>query len=158
MRLNLDQCAELIGCTKPTVKEKVKRGLPFVERGARGVSWVFDAADVLAWEKEQAVASAVGDTSQADETELKRRKLAAETAVAEIEAAKARGLVADLATVEREWASSYAMLRARMMQIPGRVASSLLSREDEREIKTILGEEIELALQAVGEAHDEPGD
>jgi len=145
----------MLGCTVVSLDAKVRRGLPFVTRGARGKEWVFDSAQIIAWEREQAVKNAVGDTHQADENELKRRKLAAETTVAEVEAAKARGLVAELDVVEREWASTFAEFAARVMQVPSRAAPQILGLESEREIKSILKDELEEALKTLGASDDD---
>jgi phage terminase Nu1 subunit (DNA packaging protein) len=152
MQLNRAQVAEMLQVDVVTVDQKVRRGMPYVERGAKGRQWIFDSAAIIQWEKDQAVSNAVGDTKKADTEELKRRKLAAETTIAEIEAAKVRGEVAELHAVEREWSSAYAAFRARMMQIPARVATSLIGETDERAIKSVLSDEIEEALRTMGEA------
>ena len=157
MNLNRAQVAEMLMVDVVTVDQKVRRGMPYVERGAKGKQWVFDSAAIIQWERDQAVANAVGDTKKADTEELRRRKLAAETTIAEIEAAKARGEVAELRAVEREWASTYAAFRTRMMQIPARVATSLVGETDERAIKSVLTDEIEEALRTMSESVSDDG-
>ena len=159
MEWNLKQCAEALGISTNSVSARVSRGLPYVQRGGHGKEWQFDSAAVIQWIKDQAVANAVGDTKKADTEELRRRKLAAETTIAEIEAAKARGEVAELRAVEREWSSAYAAFRTRMLQIPARVATSLVGETDERAIKSVLADEIEESLRTMGEAGgDDDGD
>jgi phage terminase Nu1 subunit (DNA packaging protein) len=75
--------------------------------------------------RDRAVADATGDV-QADEGELKRRKLAAETAKAELELAKARDQVAPLDQVERMVSKAFAQVRAGMRNIPGRTVTMLI--------------------------------
>jgi phage terminase Nu1 subunit (DNA packaging protein) len=155
MKLTRAEVADLLGIAHTTVDARVRRGMPYEQRGERGKAWVFDSAAVIAWEREQAVKNAVGDTNQADEAELKRRKLAAETTVAEIEAAKARGLVAELDVIEREWSSAFAEFAARVMQVPSRAAPQLLGLDAEREIKAVLKDELEEALKTLGDRCDD---
>ena len=141
----------MLGITVVSVDARVRRGMPFLERGSRGKEWAFDSAQIIAWERDQAVKNAIGDTNQADEQELKRRKLAAETTIAEIEAAKSRGLVAELEHVEREWSNAFAEFQSRMLQVPSRAAPQLLGVDSEREIKAILRDEIDEALKTLGD-------
>lgn len=150
MILDRTQLADFLGCSLPSIDQRVRRGMPYRTRGARGRQWEFDSADVVLWEKDAAVKNAIGDVDKADEVELKRRKLAAETTIVEIEAARSRGQVADLKEVERAWSGLFAAFQSRMMQIPARVAASLVGESSETTIKEVLLDEIREALTALG--------
>jgi phage terminase Nu1 subunit (DNA packaging protein) len=143
--------AEIFGKSMPTIDSWVRAGCPFVKRGGRGVEWTFDTAAVAAWLHERAVADATG-TTVADEAELKRRKLSAETAVAELDLAKAKGLVAPLDQIERNLARVFAEVRANLRNIPGAVVSVLIGETDERQFKQVLLQEIDQALEALADA------
>lgn len=143
--------ADLLGVSLPTITSKVNRGLPYVQKGGRGKEWLFDTAKVLQWEREQAVNDAIGDTSAVAEDELRRRKLAAETTIAEIEAAKKRGEVATLDEIERVWRDSILELRTRIRLIPSRVAGLITGLSDETEIKAVLLDEVDQSLTALSE-------
>lgn len=43
------ECAEFFEVSLPTLENWVRRGCPFVQRGGRGVSWVFDLLAVAKW-------------------------------------------------------------------------------------------------------------
>ena len=90
-QVNRAELAEILGVSLPTITSKVSKGMPFEQRGGRGKEWTFDTAAVFQWEKEQAILSATGDLSSVTDDELKRRKLAAETTLVELEAGKKRG-------------------------------------------------------------------
>jgi phage terminase Nu1 subunit (DNA packaging protein) len=62
----------------------------------------------------------------ADERELKRRKLAAETAKVELELAKARGEVVPLRQLERALANTFAEVKTNLRSIPSRVATAII--------------------------------
>jgi len=161
VQLNKTQLSELLGCSLPTVDAKVRRGMPFKERGRRGgKDWVFDSAEVVEWERQQAVMNS-GGSGAADEDELKRRKLAAETGKAELELAKAKGEVATLADVEKAIARAFAEVRIGMRNVPQRVVVSLIGEQNETRIKRILLDEIDQVLQSLADTEilaedDEP--
>lgn len=142
---------EVFGVSLPTVDTWIRGGCPVVKRGGRGENWQFDTADVAKWLRDKAVADATGTTT-VDENELKRRRMAADTAVAELNLAKARGLVAPLDQVERMTARAFAEVRAGLRNIPGRVVSLLIGETDERRFKRIMLEEIDQALESLANA------
>jgi phage terminase Nu1 subunit (DNA packaging protein) len=147
----------------PTVDSWIRAGCPYLKRGGRGVEWQFDTAKVSTWMTERAVSSATG-TAKADESELRRRRLEADTGLAELELLKAKGLVAPIAQFERAMASAFAELRTKLRNIPANVISVLIGETNERQFKKVLLEEIDDALEALANAdlcaddEDEDGD
>ena len=89
--VNRQEIADLFGVNHQTVDRWVKSGLPVIQRGSRGKAWRINTADVSSWLEQRAKESAAGG-DQADERELKRRKLAAETAKVELELSRAQCL------------------------------------------------------------------
>lgn len=148
---NKGELCAIFGVSPPTVDGWIRNGCPIVQRGARGVAATFNTADVARWLRDRARDEGAG-TSQADEAELKRRKLAAETALSELELAKARGDVAPLDQVERMVSRAFAEVRAGMRNIPGRVVATLIGETNERQFKKVLLEEIDQALEALANA------
>lgn len=146
--VNQSDLAAVFGVHRTTITAWLKRGLPYVNKAdpRRRVEWGFDTAEVARWLADQAVSDAVGDTDQVAEDELKRRKLAAETTLAEIEAAKKRGEVVLIDDVVRVVTDDVLACKARLRTIPQRVVARLVGEDDERRIKDILLEEIDDAL------------
>lgn len=120
-------------------------------RGGRGKEWKFDNSEVTSWRIDRKVAEATG-AERADDEELRRRKLAAETELSELELAKARGDVVGVSQIERNLASLFAEIRTNVRNIPDRVVSSLIGMTSEREFKEILLREIDLVLTALSES------
>jgi phage terminase Nu1 subunit (DNA packaging protein) len=160
-RVNRSQLADVFGVSLPTVDNWVKAGAPVVQRGSRGTEWVFNTADVARWMKDRAVESATG-TATADEAELNRRRMRAETERAELALAKDKNQVAPLDQVERMVSRAFSQVRAGMRNIPGRVVAALIGETDERTFKRILLEEIDQVLENLANADlagsDEDGD
>lgn len=154
--LNRGEVAAFFGVTPPTVDGWVRAGCP-VKKGQRGVASEFNSADVAAFLREKARQEGSG-TSLADETELKRRKLAAEAERAELELAKEKGEVAPVREMERAQAAAMAAIRANMRNVPGRAVLQLLGCTDELEFKNKLMDEIDLALVTAAEADLDLGD
>ena len=148
--LNRRDCANFFGVSEPTLDGWVRSGCP-VKKGSRGIASEFNSAEVAHWLRVKAREEGAG-TSQADEAELKRRKLSAETAMAELELAKSKGLVAPVDQVERMVARAFAEVRANLRNIPGRVVSTLIGETSERTFKRVLLEEIDQALEALANA------
>lgn len=144
------EIAEIFGVADTTVDQWIRRGCPILQRGAKGIQWQINTADVAEWLKQRAVEDVSGDTL-ADESELKRRKLAAETAKAELELAKVKGEVVPLRQLERALSNTFAEVKTNMRNVPGRVATSLIGETAEIRIKDVILAEIDLALDALNE-------
>jgi phage terminase Nu1 subunit (DNA packaging protein) len=48
-RANKAQAAHFFDITLPTLEKWIRDGMPIVQRGARGVSWVLDLLDIAQW-------------------------------------------------------------------------------------------------------------
>lgn len=163
--LNRTGVSEFFGVALNTVDAWVRQGCPVVQRGAgKGVPWKFNSADIARWLREKAKADALGETP-ADEAELKRRKLAAETEKAELDLAKARGEVAPIRDFERAQAAAFAQIRANVMNVPQRLVLQLLGETDETTFKQKMRAELAQALEdaaaadlVMAEADDENDD
>lgn len=138
--------AEVMGVVTVTVDGWIKRGCPVVERGGRGKEWQFDTAAVVRWLRDEAVAAA-GPNDNADLDEIEKRTKRAKMRQAELELAKAQGLVAEIAEFERTQAVRAAMVRQNVMNVRQRACLRLLGETDETTFKRILGEELTLALR-----------
>ncbi|XPV77944.1 MAG: terminase small subunit [Desulfovibrio sp.] len=150
MEVNRDQLAEILGCSKPTIDSKIRKGMPYIQKGGRGKAYIFSVPDVVQWLQQTAVHRAVGDVTEEDTTEaLKRRMLAAKVTHAEIEAAQARGEVASVEVMEQAIMTACIQLRQTMRQIPNRVSLMLIGVDDEVAIKKILLTEIDHCLETL---------
>ena len=143
--------AEVFDVSMPTVDSWVRGGCPVLKRGGRGQEWQFDTAAVATWLRDRAVTDATGDT-KLDEAELRRRRLVADTALAELDLAKAKGLVVPLDQIERNLARAFAEVRANLRKIPGNVVSLLIGETEERKFKKVLLDEIDQVLESLADA------
>jgi len=146
MELNRAEVAELLGLSLPSVDTRIRKGMPYISKGGRGKEWIFSSPAVVEWEKKQAIHNAIGDTALVDSDELKQRKLAAETTIAEIEAAKARGEVVEIDVVAKIITDDYITLKQRMRQIAQRVAPIIVGETDELIVKNLITQETDDAL------------
>lgn len=146
--VNRTALANIFGVALPTVDLWIRNGLPCVTRGGRGKQWEFDTAAVAQWLRDKAVTDATGET-QADEAEISKRIKRASMELAELELAKAKGLVAPIDQIERMLARVFAEVRAGMRNLPSRTVSMLIGETDERRFKQVLGSEIDQVLEAL---------
>lgn len=146
MIVNRQDLASVMGVSLPAIDRWVREGCPVKQRGRRGIQWEFSVPDVVAWWGNRERENAAG-TSTADENELRRRKLMAETRRAELELAKAASEVAPVAEFERATAKLMAAIRANILNVPARAVLQLLGEADESTFKRILRAELTLALE-----------
>ena len=139
------------GVHRNTIAAWVKRGCPYITKAdrTRGVEWQFNTADVAHWRIDLAIQDTIGDTEQATETELNRRKLAAETTIAELKAATARGELGSIDDFQRQLTGQVIEVRKKLLQIPKRIEPT------DRERRDAIADEI---LQALTALSNECGD
>lgn len=149
--VNRLELAEIFGVAKTTVDAWVRRGCPGAPSRGRGRERLFNTHDVSQWLRDEA-RSEVQEAGPKDETELKLRKLEAETIQAELDLAQARRQVAPIDELERAWAMQSAVIRANIMNVPSRVVSQLIGETDEARFKDVLSAELVQALEAAADA------
>lgn len=148
--VNRTGLARDLGANLSTVDQWVRKGCPVIVRGTRGKEWQFDTAAVHAWYTQQKIAEATGAV-QTDEAELKRRKLEAETKLAELELDKATGNVVEVEYLHRNLSGLFAEIRTNIRNLPDRVVTALIGMTDEREFKAVLLKEIDIILTDLSE-------
>lgn len=150
-KVNRKQLADVFGISLPTVDAWLRSGCPFDQKGERGREWVFDTADVMRW-REQLARDDAGDTEAQDDAALKRRKVAAEVKLAELELMQRMGMVADLGVVERAWAKVLAELQSKFRgAFITRCESQLVGETDGRAFKRILLNEVDSTLEVLAD-------
>lgn len=153
------EICRIFGISSTTFASWMKSGAPFIEKGAKGRQWKVNTRDLSDWlrAREVELMGAGGNGEQADERELKRRKLAAETAKVELELARVRGEVVPLKQLERALANAFAEVKTNLRSVPSRVATAIIGEESETRIKAVILKEIDQALETLGDLDlDEP--
>lgn len=141
------QTASVLLCKSiNTLKAWIRQGCPVVERGGPGKPWKIRIGDVLSWREEKAALSAIGNTSQIDTEEGKRRKVVAEAALCELELAKKKGEVVLIDEVAAIVGEDYARCRAKLLAIPSKLAPILDPSQDTEERRDLIEQSIIEAL------------
>lgn len=125
MIVNMGDLAVILGVSRATVQSWVKRGCPAVQKGRNGRPWQFNTAEVIEWRSQQIANAAIGETRSLDMDEAKRRKVAAEAAMAELELAQKKGELVEIESVGELIEEEYARVRARLLGLPVKVAPAL---------------------------------
>ena len=154
--VNRTGLSDVFGVALNTIDSWIKRGCPVVQKGGgRGQEWKFNTADVGKWLRADAAAEAKG-IKDATKEELERRKGQASTELVELELAKAKGEVADIADFERATAMLMGEIRQNVLNVPQRVVLTLLGEKDETVFKEKLKAELTLALETAANADLDP--
>ena len=151
--MSLAAVARIIGVQRNTLTSMIRRGCPYISKPTRkrGSEWQLNTAEVAQWRIDQAVKDAIGDVSDTDINELRKRKLRAETIIVELDAAKARGQVGDLDEFERQVTAASIEIRTRLKQMIARVAPMVVGLKKITAIKAILADEVDQALRALAD-------
>lgn len=149
--VNLNEAATLLNKRPATLKTWFSKGCPVINKGNQKKEWVISLGDVLEWKEMEARKEGKNNETKSLNWEALKQKAEAEIAV--IKVAKAKGEVATLDEIERQYNEAAHEIKARLRQIPSRAASQLLGIQTEKEIKMILLDEIDEALSSI--ANDE---
>lgn len=148
--MNRAEAARCLGITPPTLDRWVAQGCPVHKEGGRGRSYEFNTADLRDWENDRTRAEGKSATN-ATETELLRRELAAKTELAELKLAREKGEVAPIEQFERAMSMVFGEVRSKLRTIPNRAAPRVVGEADDNKVRAILKDEIDLALQALSD-------
>lgn len=120
--------------------------MPYVRKGNKSKDWQFDTAAVTKWREEKAAELAFCNTKDVKYEEARRRKLAAESGLLEIELQKKQGEVLPKDEIEQGLTQAYLTIKQRLRTIPERIIPQLISETDERFGSEMLLNEIDDAL------------
>ena len=150
MIVNKRQLADILGLAEETLTQYQKDPtFPILhKRKGRGGS-DYETSDVIAWLERRKINQTVGSADMIDLEEGKRRKMAAEAGLAELELLKEQGQVVDIALVAEEVGEQLSNFRAKMLSIPSKVAGQVYTAKDMKEIKGILDDAIYEALNEI---------
>ncbi len=147
MLVNKRQLSEIIGCDESSLTEWQKQpGFPVRKKGAGRAGNIYETSDVIKWLEARRVDSIVGGPTSIDFEEAKRRKMAAEAALVELELAKEQGAIVSIDDVSKEVSANYSALRAKLLSLPSKTASLIFTSKDLVEAKRILEDAIIEAL------------
>lgn len=144
--VNKFQLAALFDKSIPTIDSWIRRGMPFIQQGDKSTEWQFDTSLVAKWREEQAVAAILGNTKDVEFEEARRRKIAAEAGILEIELQQKRREVISTEEVAHGLSHAYLTLKQRLRTIPERVVPQLIAEDDEQICRELLLNEIDDAL------------
>lgn len=150
MQLNRERLAEFLGVSLRTIDEYRRQGMPG-EGGGHGSQWRFDSAVCVTWLRERERTNAIGDIARIDESEARKRKLAAEAAMAELDLATKEGAVATIADFEASWFAMIGAARSRLLGIGSGVGPELALADDAAECAALVDAAIAEALQELSE-------
>lgn len=154
--LNRSGLADALAVAPTTVDAWVRRGCPSKKqatgRGSGKSEWQFDLPEVVEWLREEAVQNAVGDIAKIDADEARRRKLAAEAALAEYDLAEKRKEMIRVEDAAEIVSKEYLAARSRFLAIPTKLGPMLAAVTTPEEAADLLRGAIEEALSELASA------
>jgi phage terminase Nu1 subunit (DNA packaging protein) len=114
--------ADIVGLSTRQVHNLERDGLP---HRAEGRHKFYPLPAAIHWLRDRAVQRAVDESRPTSLDEVRLRESTARAELAELEVARQRGELVHVSDWEREFAEPLARMRARLLALPGRIASEL---------------------------------
>lgn len=150
--VDLNTLALALSMSVPTLRARIREGMPCVEEGGRGKAWEFDLAECVKWNTQREVnrsAAILDDGMTKGQLELEALRLKVKRE--RLELANLMGEVAPLEEVERALSTTFVEVRQAMLSIPDRVGGRVLACDDVISVKELLEGEIDSALSGLCE-------
>lgn len=145
--VGLHEAAAICGKSVTTLKTWFNLGCPVIERGGKTKKWRISPAAVMAWREEKIAQDAVGDTKNLDFEEARRRKMAAEAAMTELDLAQRRGELIPIEEIANLVGEEYANVRAKLLAIPVKMAPLMLGLDDLANARGLLEDGLTEAME-----------
>jgi len=137
--VNKRQLSQILAVSEETITQWQRdSNFPIESRSKGQKGNQYDTGAVIAWLKKREVDNLMVNTSAIDIEEAKRRKIAAEAGLAELELAKEQGTVVLVEDVADEFAEQVSALRAKLLSMPSKLGSLIFTAKDVTEAKEIL--------------------
>ena len=136
--VGLHEASAILGKDVITLKSWFNLGCPVIERGSKSKKWRICPADVIAWRENKIAQDAVGDTSQLDYEEARRREMAAKAAMLELDLAQRRGQLVEVEYIADLVDEEYSNVRARILGLPTRLAPQVAGVSSLPELSEII--------------------
>ena len=143
------EIAEMFNKSPDTVTFWGRKGLKPVE--CKGPSKLFSVSGVHKFLLERELKKANIAVVTEDEKELKKQKLKAETEIVKIEAEKQKGTVIEIGDAIKIMDSAFSNFKAKILQLPDKLSHELALEEDKEEVKRILKQSHDEALNEIAE-------
>ena len=118
--VNQAEAAAIFGVTALTIRAWERKGCPVETKGGRGNASTYNTVSIQRWREEQVVLAPADDLSAMDFEETKRRKLAAEAALAELDLSVRTREFEPIEEVGAQVAEEYANVRAKFLSCGSR--------------------------------------
>lgn len=143
--INLEEAARVFGFSRRGIEEWLTGGCPARKEGKQ---WRLNTAEVVAWLREREKRLVLGEVGNIDEAQAKRRKLAAEAAMAELELASRQGHVVAIADFETKITAMIGAARAKLLPMGAKLGPMVAVEDDPATCEALID-------SAVGEALSE---
>lgn len=152
MIVNKTQLSAIIGRSENWLTDMQKQhDFPIHQRGRGRAGQLYDTAKVIEWMEKRQFNLLHGNQELIDIDEGKRRKIAAEAGLAELELMKEQGSVIEIQKVAEEFGEQLTNFRAKMLSLPSKIAAQVFTAQNVQEIRSIIEDGIHEALNEIRE-------
>lgn len=150
MIVNKKQLSEIIGKSEEWLTQMQKDPtFPVLNKRKGRTGSDYETSEVISWIEKKSVSNLIGNQDAIDIEEAKRRKMAAEAGLAELELMKEQGSVIEIQKVADEFGEQLTNFRAKMLSLPSKIAAQVFTAQNVQEIRSIIEDGIHEALNEI---------
>ena len=133
---SLEKTAQLFGVDPRTIQRWLRDGCPGT-KDAKG-RWSLNSAVVSEWLRERERTLVLGEVSDIDEGEARRRKIAAEAALAEFDLAMKTGAAISIDDHGKSMDTAFGNVRAKLLNLGAKIAPLVIGSTNVTETKDLI--------------------
>ncbi len=150
MIVNKKQLSEIIGKSEEWLTQMQKDPtFPILNKRKGRTGSDYETSEVILWIEKKSISNLIGNQDAIDIEEAKRRKMAAEAGLAELELQKEQGKVIYIEKIADEFGEQLTNFRAKMLSLPSKIAAQVFTAENVQEIRSIIEDSIHEALNEI---------
>jgi len=147
--VNQKEACEIFNISKPTLNEWVRQGCPVKHRGGKGHPSRYDSAAIFEWRLNKVYEDANGSTEAVLIEEAKRRKMAADAEMAEMNLAERKELLISIPEMIEEVGEQLSRVRSQLLAVPSKLAVAVQHLDKPAEIEKVVKRYISDAMREI---------
>ena len=151
LNCNKAELAEAFGVSVAGVDHWIRKQCPYVQRGSKGVPWIFNVLDVAEWrygkitDDENDDPEQMGPKERLDWYRGEKERLALK---------QQRGELIPASQVEAGWTGYVANTKSRLMALPSRLAPEMVRAKTIREAEKVIKAAVIECLEELSGSHE----
>jgi len=152
-QIGIKETEKRLALSRKQIQRDMEAGMPFDRQGTR---LMFPWPDIRIWRDERIRELSARAAQPTGEDDWKKRKLAAEAELAELEVAQMRGALIPVEEFHRHLETAFSRVRARLLSLPPKLGAAAVGHSTPREAQAALEPIIYEVMEELHRSDDIP--